>query len=63
MRFRPRSQLRGGIILLIAAMQCMLDQLIAILEQIGTKLPARARQIMQRIEVELAGKLSNYTED
>lgn len=42
-------------------MQRMLDQLITILEQIDTKLPARARQVVQRIEVQLAGKLSDYT--
>jgi hypothetical protein len=42
-------------------MKCMLDKLIAVLEQIRTELSARTRQIVQRIEVELAGKLSDYT--
>lgn len=41
----------------------MLDQLVAILEQIRAELPARARQIVQCVEVELAGKLSDYTVD
>jgi hypothetical protein len=59
----PRRQLRGDIILLVAAMQRMLDQLVAVLEQIRAELPARARQIVQRIEVELASKLSDYTVD
>jgi hypothetical protein len=44
-------------------MQRMLDQLVAVLEQIRAELPARARQIVQRIEVELASKLSDYTVD
>lgn len=34
---------------------------VAILEQIDAKLPARARQIVQRVEVELSGKLLDYT--
>jgi hypothetical protein len=59
----PRRQLRGDIILLVAAMQRMLDQLVAVLEQIRAELPARARQVVQRIEVELASKLSDYTVD
>jgi hypothetical protein len=44
-------------------MQRMLNQLVAILEQIRAELPARARQIMQRIEIELASELSDYTVD
>jgi hypothetical protein len=48
-------------ILLVAAMQRVLDELAAILEQVGAELPARARQIVQRVEVELAGQLSDYT--
>jgi hypothetical protein len=38
----------------------MSNELIAIFEQIDAELPARAREIVQRIEVELTGKLSNY---
>jgi hypothetical protein len=38
----------------------MPDELVAILEQVGTELPARAREVVQRVEVELAGKLSDY---
>lgn len=41
----------------------MLHKLVPILEQIGTKLPARARQVVQCIEVQLIGKLSDYTVD
>ena len=39
----------------------MLDELVAILEQVGAELPTRAREIVQRLEVELAGELSGYT--
>jgi hypothetical protein len=42
-------------------MQRMLNKLMPILEQIRTKLSARARQIVQRIEIELVGQLSDYT--
>jgi hypothetical protein len=38
----------------------MLDQLTAVLKQIGAELPARARQIVQRVEVELGGELADY---
>ena len=39
----------------------MLDKLIAILEQVRAELPARAREIVQRLEVKQRGKLSGYT--
>jgi hypothetical protein len=39
----------------------MLNELVAVLEQIRAELPARARQIVQGIEVELSGKLADYT--
>jgi hypothetical protein len=42
-------------------MKLMLNKLLTILEQICAELPARARQIVQCVEVELAGKLSDYT--
>jgi hypothetical protein len=38
----------------------VLDELAAVLEQIGAELPARPRQIMQRVEVELGGELGDY---
>lgn len=50
-----------GTAMFVAAVQRVLLQLVAVLEQIGTELPARARQVMQSIEVELAGQLSNNT--
>jgi hypothetical protein len=43
----------------VAAVQRVLDELAAVLEQIRAELPARARQMMQRVEVELAGKLAD----
>ena len=39
----------------------MLDKLVAILEQVRAVLPARAREIVQRLEVKQRGKLSGYT--
>jgi hypothetical protein len=41
----------------------MLDELLAILEKVGTELPTSARQIMKSVEIQLAGKLSDYTGD
>jgi hypothetical protein len=38
----------------------MFDELTAVFEQIGAKLPACPRQIVQRVEVELGGKLADY---
>lgn len=43
---QSRAELGADVVMLIAAMLCMLDKLLAVLEQIGAKLPARARQIM-----------------
>jgi hypothetical protein len=45
----------------VAAMQRVLDELVAVFEQIGAELPACAREIMQGIQVKLAGKLPDYT--
>jgi hypothetical protein len=42
-------------------MECMLDELVAVLEKVGAELPARAREIVQGIEVELSSKLTDYT--
>lgn len=50
----------GCAVLFVAAVQRMLLQLVAVFEQIGAELSAGARQMMQRVEVELAGKLSDY---
>lgn len=58
---QSRAQLGADIILLVATMQRVLDKLVAVLEQIGAELPARARQIVQCVEIELASKLSDYT--
>jgi hypothetical protein len=44
-------------------MERMLDELVTVLEQVGAKLSARAREIVQCVEVELAGQLSDYTVD
>ena len=48
-------------VLFIAAVQRVLLQLMAVLEQIGAELSAGTRQMMQRVEVELTGKLSDNT--
>ena len=45
----------------IDAVQGVLDKLIAVFEQIGAKLPAGARQIVQGVEIELRGKLTHNT--
>ena len=57
---KSRTQLRLTIGIFVAAVQRMFDELTAVLEQIGTELPACPRQIVQRIEVELGGKLTDY---
>lgn len=56
-----RLQLRVGVVIFVAAVQRVLDELGAILKQIRAKLPACPREIMQGIQIELAGKLPNYT--
>lgn len=56
----PRLQLRIGVILFVAAVQRVLDELAAVLEQIGAELSACTRQIVKCVQVELAGKLSDY---
>jgi hypothetical protein len=43
------------------AVERVLDELVAVLEQVGAELPARARETVQRVEIELAGELSNNT--
>lgn len=45
--------------MLVAAVQRVLDKLVAVLEQIGVELSARARQIVECVQVELAGELSD----
>jgi hypothetical protein len=57
---QSRAQLRCAVGLFVAAVQRMLDQLTAVLKQIGAELPACARQIVQRVEVELGGELADY---
>lgn len=52
-------QLPVGVFILVAAVQRVLDELVAVLEEIGAKLSARARQIVQCVQVELAGELPN----
>ena len=41
-------------------MERVLDELVAVFEQIGAELPACTREIMQGIQVKLAGKLPDY---
>lgn len=53
--------IRGWMAVLITAMQRMFYKLVAILQQIRPELPARARQVMQGVEVELPGELSDDT--
>jgi hypothetical protein len=55
------GELRAGIDVLRGASQRVFDELVAILEQVGAELPARAREVVQCLEIELAGKLSGYT--
>jgi hypothetical protein len=43
------------------AMQRVLDELIAILQQVGTELAASTREMVQRVQIELAGKLARNT--
>jgi hypothetical protein len=57
---QPRPQLRLAVDVFVATVQRVLDELTAVLEQIGPELPARPRQIMQRVEVELGSKLGDY---
>ena len=58
---KPRLQLRVGIVNFVAAVQCVLDELVAVLEEVGAKMSGCAREVMQRVQIELAGKLSDYT--
>jgi hypothetical protein len=55
------AQLGGDVVVFIAAVQRVSDELAAVLEQIGAELAARARQIVERVQVELAGKLADDT--
>ena len=57
----PRLQLRVGIVVFEAAVQRVPNELMAVLEEVGTKLSACAREVMQRVQVKLAGKLSDDT--
>jgi hypothetical protein len=57
---KPRTQACPRSIILKFAVQRVADKLVAVLEEIGTELSAGAREIVQRVEVELAGKLSDY---
>lgn len=43
----------------VAAVERVLLHLVAVLEQVGAELPAGARQVVQRVEVQLAGELSD----
>lgn len=57
----PPRKVRANIEVVELAMQRVFDELVAILEQIGTKLAASAREIVQRVQIELAGKLAGNT--
>jgi len=54
-------QLCVGVVILKAAVQRVPDELVAVLEQIGAELPARSREVVERVQIELSGKLSDYT--
>lgn len=56
-----RLQLCIGVVILKAAVQRVPDELVAVLEQIGAELPARSREVVERVQIELSGKLSDYT--
>lgn len=58
---QTRRETRANIGFLEVAAQRVLDELVSVLEQIGAELPTRAREIMQGVQVELAGKLSDNT--
>lgn len=41
-------------------MQRMLNKLVAVFEQIGAKLPACTREVMQGVQIKLTSKLPDY---
>lgn len=56
-----QSQLGASVFIFVLALQRVLDELVAVLKQVGAELAAGARETVQRVEVELAGKLSDNT--
>lgn len=57
---QPQPRLLAEVHVFVVAMQRMLDKLAAIFQQIGPKLPACTRQVMQSVEIELSGELAYY---
>jgi hypothetical protein len=46
---KPRLQLRIGVVILVATVQRVPDELVAVLEQVGTELATRAREVMEGV--------------
>jgi hypothetical protein len=46
---KARLQLRIGIVILVAAVQRVPDELVAVLEQVGAELATRAREVMEGV--------------
>ena len=55
---QPGTQAGPGAIVLEHAVQRVANQLVAVLEQIGPELATRARQAMQRVEIQLSRELA-----
>jgi hypothetical protein len=46
---KPRLQLHIGVVILVATVQRVPDELVAVLEKIGTELATRAREVMEGV--------------
>lgn len=46
---KPRLQLRIGVVVLVATVQRVPDELVAVLEQVGAELATRAREVMEGV--------------
>lgn len=57
--FRVFCNLIALLWIFIDAVQCVFDQLLAVVEQIGAELPTGARQVVQGVEIKLRGKLTH----
>jgi hypothetical protein len=58
---QSRAELLIEIDIFIIAMKRMFDELAAVFEQIGAKLPASPRKVVQSVEIELSGELTDYS--
>jgi hypothetical protein len=58
---QSRAELLVEIDVFIIAMKRMFDELAAVFEKIGAKLPTSPGEVMQSIEIELSGELTDYS--